>query len=108
MVLSQGPLTCSTACHMPVDPSAIDRSGCHTNFCLADIGRPIKTEKAVVACFKGYDACSLPLISLVEAIIRTTGVATFIAAVNEYFATCGVNVVRAQNVAAAAMQHQQS
>lgn len=62
-------------------------------FCLAVIGRPIKTDKALVTSFKGYDACSLPLVSLVEAIVRTTGAAPFTAAVNEYFATCGVDVV---------------
>jgi len=88
---------------MPVDPSAIAEAT--TKLCLAAIGRPIKTDKALAACLKGYDACSLPLISLVEAIIRNTGVAPFTAAVTEYFATCGVDVVRVQTVAAPALQH---
>lgn len=60
---------------------------------IAATGLILRTDKLIASSFKGYDACSLPLVGLVEALTRGIGAATFSKAVFQELDTCGVDKV---------------
>eukprot|EP00883_Tetradesmus_obliquus_P013441 jgi/Sobl393_1/6391/SZX78464.1 len=55
------------------------------------IGRSIKSDKAVTAAFKAYDACSLPLLDLVEVLAGAADPAAFAKATFEEMVSVGVD-----------------
>lgn len=57
------------------------------------IGSSIKFDKAVTAAFKAYDACSLPLLDLVEVLAGAADPAAFAKATFEEMVTVGVDTV---------------
>lgn len=67
----------------------------HTTPLLLDavIGRPLKVDKAVSAAFKAYDACSLPLVDLVDVLAGVADAGVFAKATFEEMHVVGVDTV---------------
>jgi hypothetical protein len=57
------------------------------------IGRSLKFDKAVTAAFKAYDACSLPLLDLVEVLAGAAEAGAFAKATFEEMNIVGVDTV---------------
>jgi hypothetical protein len=69
---------------------------CSTATCLIAVtGRSIRFDKAIAAAFKAYDACSLPLVDLVEVLAGAADAGAFAKATFEEMNALGVDTVNA-------------
>lgn len=54
----------------------------------------LKYDKTITSAFKAYDACSMPLVDLVEALTGAVNAGAFGRAVHDEMSTVGVDMVR--------------